>query len=126
LWRALTDPEVTVQYWGHRNISGWRTGDVWEHRHLDDDGPDLIGSILVVEWSQRLAHTWALRCDAGKETRHSRVMFDIEVVGEVTRLTVRHDGLAVDQMQGTEDGWAKVLSNLKSFPETGRPLPSLL
>jgi hypothetical protein len=24
VWDALTDPEITAQYWGHRNVPGWR------------------------------------------------------------------------------------------------------
>jgi uncharacterized protein YndB with AHSA1/START domain/DNA-binding transcriptional ArsR family regulator len=123
LWDALTDPELTARYWGHRNVSTWVKGDSWEHRRLDDGGADLIGTILEVDPPRRLAHTWASPDDADQPGRHSRVTFDIEPDGEIVRLTLTHEDLSADQIEGTNKGWARVLSSLKSFLETGRPLP---
>jgi hypothetical protein len=41
------------------------------------------------------------------------------------RLTVTHDQLVgEDQRDALAAGWAAVLSNLKTFLETGRPLPA--
>src|SRR3954471_20576769 len=31
VWQALTDAELTGQYWGHRNESDWQPGSRWEH-----------------------------------------------------------------------------------------------
>jgi len=121
LWEALTDPDLTARYWGHRNVSGWARGDTWEHRR-PDGGMDLVGTILEVDPPRRLVHTWAWPADAGDLVRHSRVTFDLEPVGDVVRLTLTHDGLPTDQSEGTDKGWATVLSSLKSLLETGRPL----
>ena len=126
VWTALTDPELTAQYWGHRNVSGWATGDRWEHQRLDDGGADGAGTILEVDPPRRLAHTWGLSADAGNPARQSRVTFDLEPVGDVVRLTVTQEDLPADQADGTREGWAIVLSSLKSFLETSRPLSSLL
>jgi uncharacterized protein YndB with AHSA1/START domain/DNA-binding transcriptional ArsR family regulator len=126
LWNALTDPELTAQYWGHRNVSGWTRGDRWEHQRLDDGGADGVGTIVEVDPPRRLAHTWAWPADADDPGKHSRVTFDIEPLGEVVRLTLTHEDLSPDQAGGASKGWAIVLSSLKSMLETGRPLSSLL
>ncbi|MGH3856219.1 MAG: SRPBCC domain-containing protein, partial [Pseudonocardiaceae bacterium] len=54
----------------------------------------------------------------------SRVTFDIEPHGEIVRLTVTHENLADEaERDALTAGWPAVLSNLKSFLETGHPLP---
>jgi uncharacterized protein YndB with AHSA1/START domain/DNA-binding transcriptional ArsR family regulator len=123
LWEALTDPELTARYWGHRNVSGWARGDGWEHRRLADGAADLVGTILEVDPPRRLAHTWAFPAEAGDPARRSRVTFDVEPLGEAVRLTVTHEDLPPEQAAGTDRGWAWVLASLKSLLETGRPLP---
>jgi uncharacterized protein YndB with AHSA1/START domain len=62
---------------------------------------------------QRLVTTWG----------DSSVTFDIEPYGDIVRLTVTHEDLAEHERAGAADGWAAVLSNLKSLLETGHPLP---
>jgi uncharacterized protein YndB with AHSA1/START domain/DNA-binding transcriptional ArsR family regulator len=126
LWDALTDPEVTARYWGHRNVSNWALGDTWEHRRVGDGVVDIVGRIVEVDPPRRLAHTWRLAADADNPGRWSRVTFDIEPNGEVVRLTLTHEDVPAQQVTGTDRGWAKVLSNLKSLLETGRPLPALV
>ena len=29
VWHALTDPELTAEYWGHTNVSDWKIGSPW-------------------------------------------------------------------------------------------------
>jgi len=125
LWNALTDPDLTAQYWGHRNVSSWAKGDGWEHQRLDG-GVDGVGTILEVDPPRRLAHSWGWPADADDPAKHSRVTFDIEPVGDVVRLILTHEDLPMDQAARTSEGWAIVLSSLKSLLETGRPLSSLL
>lgn len=60
-------------------------------------------------------------------TKHSRVTFDLDPQGGgLVRLTVTHEDLERDpqMLEGISGGWPKVLSNLKTLLETGRPLPS--
>jgi len=125
LWNALTDPELTTQYWGHRNVSGWTKGDGWEHRR-PDGGVDGVGTILEIDPPHRLVHSWGWPADADDPAKQSRVTFDLEPVGDVVRLTLTHEDLAPEEVQDTKQGWAIVLSSLKSLLETGRPLASLL
>ncbi|MGH3324766.1 MAG: SRPBCC domain-containing protein, partial [Streptomyces sp.] len=53
----------------------------------------------------------------------SQVSFDIEPYEQIVRLTVTHENLK-DEAERAEaaQGWAAVLSNLKSYLETGSPL----
>ena len=68
--------------------------------------------------------TWAFPADQANEAKHTRVSFDIERVGDMVRLTVTHDDLELgsDMDQGIRQGWPRVLSSLKTFLETGKPL----
>ena len=134
LWRALTDTDVTRQYWvdpsagcARVNVSDWKPGSRWEHQRVDDAGTvDIVGKVVETAPPRRLVLTWARPSDADNEAKHSRVSFDIEpYVGGLVRLTVTHDDLAGDlqMLEGISGGWPKVLSNLKTLLETGRALP---
>jgi uncharacterized protein YndB with AHSA1/START domain len=128
LWKALTDPEVTTRYWQHVNVSVWQPGSRWEHRDSGVQGVALIvGKVLESSPPKRLVLTWAFPADAEREEKQTRVTFEIEPFRGVVRLTVTHDRLepGSDMLHGITDGWPKVLSSLKSFLESGQPLPRL-
>ncbi|MGC7299577.1 SRPBCC domain-containing protein, partial [Mycobacteroides abscessus subsp. massiliense] len=38
VWQAITDPELSGQYWGHANVSDWQEGSRWEHQRVDGSG----------------------------------------------------------------------------------------
>ena len=71
-------------------------------------------------------HTWASPDDADNPERVSRVTYELEPFADAVRLTLTHEDLPSDQVKATEDGWALVLSSLKSFLETGTPLTSAI
>ena len=124
VWHALTDPAATAEYWGHSNVSDWRAGSAWEHRRTDGSGiADVVGEVVESAPPTRLVTTWAEPGDESGE-RTSRVSFDIVPHGDIVRLTVTHEDLT-DEAERDEaaGGWAAVLSNLKSFLETGHALP---
>ncbi|WP_181766343.1 ArsR/SmtB family transcription factor [Streptomyces albidus (ex Kaewkla and Franco 2022)] len=124
VWDALTDADATGAYWGHRNVSDWQTGSAWEHRRTDgSDIADVVGEVVESRRPDRLVTTWAAP-DAGPGDEPSRVSFDIEPYEQIVRLTVTHENLK-DEAERNEaaSGWAAVLSNLKSYLETGSPLP---
>ena len=63
VWDALTDPDLTAQYWGHSNVSDWQVGSPWEHRRTDGSGTaDVVGEVLEASPPHRLVTTFA---DAG-------------------------------------------------------------
>jgi uncharacterized protein YndB with AHSA1/START domain len=134
VWQALVDTEVMRQYWAdpnagsaHVNVSDWRPGSRWEHRRVDDAGTvDIVGKVVESTPPRRLVFTWARPKDAGDDSKHSRVAFDIEPYGDgLIRLTVTHEDLERDpqMLAGISGGWPKVLSNLKTLLETGQGLP---
>jgi len=117
VWQALTDPDLTLQYWGHRNISDWKIGSSWEHQRPNENrSVDISGTIIAFKPLKRLAHSWVF---AGG-THAAQVTFDLERVGSgVTKLTLTHENME----HGIEGHvWAKVLSGLKTLVETGKAL----
>src|SRR6185437_1931860 len=47
VWNALTDADLTAEYWGHSNVSDWQPGSPWEHRRVDGSGiADVAGTVL--------------------------------------------------------------------------------
>jgi uncharacterized protein YndB with AHSA1/START domain/DNA-binding transcriptional ArsR family regulator len=123
VWDALTDADLTAKYWGHSNVSDWRVGSTWEHQRTDGSGiADVVGEVVESVAPKRLVTTWASPDEPSEEP--SRVTFEIEPYGDIVRLTVTHENLADDaERDAAASGWAAVLSNLKSFIETGHPLP---
>jgi uncharacterized protein YndB with AHSA1/START domain len=130
-WRAVIDPDVTRQYWlggsgpARVNVSDWKPGSKWEHQRADDTHTvDVVGKVVETTPPRRLVITWARPKEVDDESKHSRVTFDIEPQADgVIRLTVTHEELDAQMLAGISGGWPIVLSNLKSFLETGRALP---
>ena len=123
VWRALTDADLTAQYWGHANVSDWQPGSTWEHRRVDGSGAvDVVGKVLAAEPPARLVMTFEDSPDEQREP--SVVTFLVEPHEDIVRLTVTHENLPNDEMRkGISDGWPAVLANLKSLLETGDVLP---
>jgi uncharacterized protein YndB with AHSA1/START domain len=125
VWEALLKGEMTRQYWEHENVSDWKPGSKWEHRRVDEAGTvDLVGQVVESLPPRRLVITWADPADAADKAKHTRVTFEIEPVADMVRLTLTHDELqpGSDMQRKITNGWPRVLSSLKSFLETGRPL----
>jgi uncharacterized protein YndB with AHSA1/START domain len=135
VWQALVDTDVTRQYWADPatgcvrvNVSDWKVGSRWEHQRLDEaKTADIVGKVIESNRPHRLVMTWARPTETEAESTHSRVTFEIDPYGNgLVRLTVTHDGLERDpqMLEGISGGWPKVLANLKTLLETGKPLPT--
>jgi len=124
VWKALTDADLTAQYWGHSNVSDWQVGSRWEHQRTDGSKiADVVGTVIESSPPKRLVSTWALP-GAEETDRTSCVTFEIEPFGDIVRLTVTHENLADDAARDeAARGWAAVMANLKTFIETGHVLP---
>lgn len=124
VWHALTDADLTAEYWGHSNVSDWQVGSTWEHQRTDGTRTaDVVGTVVESVPPTRLVSTWAAPGEE-RATGPSRVTFDIQPYNGIVRLTVTHENLADEtERDAAASGWAAVLSNLKSLIETGSPLP---
>lgn len=118
VWHALTDADLTAEYWGHSNVSDWQVGSTWEHRRTDGSGVvDAGGTVLATEPPRRLVMTF------GGEPP-SEVALEIEPYGDIVRLTVTHEKLSTaGDYEAVSLGWPAVMANLKSLLETGHVLP---
>jgi uncharacterized protein YndB with AHSA1/START domain len=125
VFQALTEGAVTRQYWGHENVSDWKPGSPWKHQASGGSGTvRMVGEVVECTAPRRLVITWAFPQDQANKAKHTRVSFVIERVEEMVRLTVTHDQLEAgsEMDKGIREGWPRVLSSLKTFLETGKPL----
>jgi uncharacterized protein YndB with AHSA1/START domain/DNA-binding transcriptional ArsR family regulator len=124
VWEALTDPELTAEYWGHSNVSDWQPGSRWEHQRTDGSGiADVVGTVLETAPPRRLVMTFDTPGEL-PPSGPSKVSVDIEPYHEIVKLTVTHENLPDDDaLQAASAGWPAVLANLKSVLETGHVLP---
>jgi DNA-binding transcriptional ArsR family regulator/uncharacterized protein YndB with AHSA1/START domain len=99
IWTALTDPAATKRYWAE----------------LED------ATVVVADRPRRLSYTWQAKAAAEPG---SKVIFDIEPVDGITKLTVTHDvsepGNAVPG--DVREAWPSIIASLKTMLETGEPL----
>jgi uncharacterized protein YndB with AHSA1/START domain len=128
VFEAITKPEIARAYWGHENVSDWKVGSQWRHiRANETRDVQVVGKVIEVAPPKRLVISWANESQKDDPTKTSRVTFDVEPQGEMVRLTVSHDELEAGggMEKGIRRGWPLVLSNLKSFLETGRAIDIL-
>jgi uncharacterized protein YndB with AHSA1/START domain/DNA-binding transcriptional ArsR family regulator len=136
LWKALTLPEFTERYWNLSFETTWEVGApmTWNQKGLPIVDPEQV--VLEADPYRRLSYTWhsftpewaelwgfdeELRARLASE-RRTRASFDIEPVedGKVS-LTVVHENFAENSEVAdmVSDGWPRVISDLKTFVETG-------
>ncbi len=128
LWAALTQGDFTKKYWyGRRIESDWTVGSAV--RFFDRDTQDLTDSGVILECDPPRRLVYSFRCEFLPEFRekgYSRVSFAIEPHEGQVKLTVIHDQLPDEQAAADfRQGWSPILSSLKTFLETGKPLPQL-
>lgn len=125
LWRALTEPEFTRQYWvATWQESEWKAGAPWRLMIPDGRVGDS-GEIIEIEPERRLVLSW--RNEFKPELRaegFSRLTFELEKQGESVKLTVIHEMERPDSkfIEEVSRGWPMILASLKSLLETGQPL----
>jgi uncharacterized protein YndB with AHSA1/START domain/biotin operon repressor len=124
LWEAITDPAIRSKYtFGARIIGDWTVGSCYQMLDPRSDTPMGEGEILEVDPPHRLVQSMlALWDEDVRSEGTSRIIWQIEPVGDSCRLSVTHDQLrdgANDQLFG---GWPMILSGLKTWLETGQLL----
>jgi uncharacterized protein YndB with AHSA1/START domain len=124
LWKAITTPEFTAQYFYRARITV--TPDAYRS-YGPDDSVWGDGSVAVWDPPHKLVHEWRSMYDpelAAEEP--SRVTWEIGPQDDGTcLLTVTHDrleGAPRTAQSVSGPGWTAVLSGLKTLLETGRPM----
>jgi uncharacterized protein YndB with AHSA1/START domain/DNA-binding transcriptional ArsR family regulator len=138
LWQALTNPEFTKRYWNNELVTDWEPGSTmtWKLHGVTIADPAQV--VVAADPYRRLSYTWhtftpelgelfdipdATLAKLTAEPR-STVTFDIEELGPMVKLTVLHGDFDADSTVVTmiTEGWPRVLSDLKTFVETGDTL----
>ena len=140
IWDAITKPEWSDRYgYGGHVEYDLRAGGAFRIRASEDlfahGAPEIIvdGEVVEADPPRKLVQTWRMLMDPGmKAEGFTRLTYEIEPTGDVTKLTVIHelDGapkLALQlagglEAEGAGGGWSWVLSDLKSLLETGDAL----
>ena len=130
VWSALTDPEQNLGFsGGYRIDASFRPGSKWRIVADADDRDAVEGDVETFDPPHRLVVTWRGLGDpaiaAEPPSRVELVLHAVAGAGTVTRIVLRHTGLALspltwDRMRAR---WPWVLGSVKSYLETGEPLP---
>jgi uncharacterized protein YndB with AHSA1/START domain/DNA-binding transcriptional ArsR family regulator len=126
VWQALTDPEMTPHYYfGTRIESEFTPGAPYVYRSADG-GSMLDGTILESDPPSRLVMTFhPAWTGVGEDAHLSQVTWQLEPHDGQTKLTLTHEGLDPDSDlgNGVRDGWAQIISAMKTLLETqGAPV----
>ncbi|MEX0300409.1 MAG: SRPBCC family protein [Kordiimonas sp.] len=123
VWRALTNGEFTKQYWHMTEVkSDWVVGS--KVVFLVDGEVGCEGEVLVADAPRSLSYTWHFpRNPVCAAEAPSRVLFSLEEIQGVTKLTVKHDRFSSEDSptyKMVSPGWPFVLAGLKTLCETGK------
>lgn len=125
-WNALTDHEITRLYWDDvAVVSDWKVGSSWAHHKGGPEGEaDVWGKVLEAEPPRKLVFTFQ-PIDQDLDDEGSVASYVIEQAGDVVKLTLTHTNFPdKGLLEGISKGWPAVLAGLKSYLETGQPLPA--
>lgn len=124
LWEALTKPEFTQRYFfGVTMDTDWKVGSPWKMVHSDGKVSDA-GEVLEAKPRERLMLKWRNEFPELKPEGYTRCTFELTQHGDLTKLEVIHEAEMDNSKTITaiSGGWPRILSNLKTFLETGEVL----
>jgi uncharacterized protein YndB with AHSA1/START domain/DNA-binding transcriptional ArsR family regulator len=123
LWQAITDPQLTRQYWhGALSHSTWEPGARWTSESADGE-VYLDGEIVEIDPPRRLVQTFhVVHMPEAAADAPSRVTWEITPMGDACRLSILHEGMGPATAEYVSGGWATITSGLKTLLETGEPL----
>lgn len=130
VWQALTSPEeVKNIFYGSVLQSTFEIGSPLAYVSLGKAGDEIVhiyGTLLEFEVNKVFSYS----CHMGEAyfpdhaKYESRVTYQLEATGKCTKLTVIQDQWANDDptYENNAKGWWVLLSFLKTWIETGKPL----
>jgi uncharacterized protein YndB with AHSA1/START domain len=124
VWDALMKPEFTTRYFfGVTMDTDWKPGSPWKMVHADGKITDA-GEVLEVEPRKRLVLKWRNEFPELKPEGYTQCSFELTPQGELTKLEVVHEAQMDNSKTITaiSGGWPRILSNLKTYLETGEVL----
>lgn len=132
LWEALTTSEDTAAYFfGRKVYSSWQLGEKVEFLREYDE-LDVVGEIIEVIHGQKLVYTWKGTDDLTPRVQPTVVTFELTILDDTVKLTLTHGELLEGDIvqesntfMGLNNGWPAIISNLKSYLETGQPLKAI-
>ena len=130
VWDALTGPEGTrAVFFGCLLESGLQSGDSFAYVGPGNDGANTVhvyGDIVTCEpgrYLEMIEHPGPSYYKNHHELT-SRMVYKLEQVGSCTKLTLLNDQFSDNHLayEKTESSWWMMLSNLKTWIETGKTL----
>jgi uncharacterized protein YndB with AHSA1/START domain len=126
VWHAITDEAESARwYYGTGVVSTWAPGAPYEYRHADS-AVAIQGTVERIEPPTLLVMTFSARwSDEVAADAPTRVTFELSSAGGRTTVVLTHDDVVEGTATAAEiaTGWPFLLSNLKTFVETGEPMP---
>ncbi len=125
LWEALTNGELTKQYFYGTELTGEITpGGKIDYVGVDKEGNqkvEVTGNVTEVVEYEKFVHEFDF---PGSDESPSRVTYEIEETDGLVKLTLTHDQFDIDSkaFEETQGGWPYILSGLKTYLETANPL----
>lgn len=127
VFRALTDPEELIRWWGSPDTyrtEEWtadlRVGGHWRARGHGADGRpfSVEGEFLQIDPPRQLVQTWAPDWEGGFVTT---ITYRLEPIVGGTRLTLRHEGFGEhrEACRSHGLGWERVLGWLGAYVSGG-------
>ncbi|WP_409343971.1 SRPBCC family protein [Paenibacillus sp. MBLB4367] len=130
VWQAFISPEGTkAVFFGCILDSTFEVGAPYAYIGPGNDGDQTVhvyGNVLAFEPNKRMSYTE----HPGPSYRdnhaelETRVTLTLEPVGTSTKLTLVNDNWPADHpsYENTKESWPMILSNMKTYAETGKTL----
>ncbi len=127
VWEAITKPEFTARYYyGSTLKTDLTVGSPFTY-HMPNGSPIVEGAVVLSDPPNRLVHTYHSLWPPLNEDAPTKVIWELESMpGGVTKVTVVHEDFQGETAtyQGLQSGgWTWILSNMKTYLETGEPMP---
>lgn len=120
---ALTSNEVRP-WWFNRHVVGdYKVGeDLVQYSNPEHTGVDFRSTVLELDRPRKLVTTfWVEGPGPQHDAGPTKVTYDfIALDGGGTKLVITHEGLIEGLYNGVSKGWPAIMSQLKSFLETGK------